>query len=1595
MIGRVEDGTPCVLHAFSGKAGRADGLAQCLLQHDIQCREVDTIIHARRHDLLSDDVYERLLALARSGRFVVAVLGVPCSTFSAARIGGDGVDAPAPVRGRRMDLRDGLRNLTDMQQREVDNANELVTRSVAIARAVVRAGGDVLFENPCDRGGVDDEDSVVRNRFRAEWGDHAPLWLHPQMVALRSELGLGAVTFPQCALGGDFQKWTTLWFSAGLRDRLRRLSACTCRHVTHRDVARGRGLQGRWHSAEAAAYPAQMNQVIADAINDVVETRRRLGEGFSNVVNAWLAVDRGGSVDTRVLDNASSGVVGSTQVHVWERHEMAACDEELEAWERPNGQGTGPRMRCGGDVVDWDLLREIDGQPGTSPCKGSCNPAHWWWCGTMTDRSSRPVLLADINTHIVYFMHLSRLFQPMRTLQTGAEAMRGARVGHTTWVDLLMPEAVAQREFAVSRVVADRMAGDVRLFRVRWEGFDSSWDTEEREDTLQHVAALSRYLEEGPAVVGDASHDAGDTGATAGLNMLCKVRGRMLANRVGHGVQKLTAHKWDSVLADAEPLGMGRCRKEGPLKGICTACACLLRTRVYESCRHAHLECPFTVRVLALIYRCAIHVSATNLAARQSAATMSDAEIVEQHKLLLVTGYRLRDDARGSAAKRTGDTPLCVIVAETHAALGDRRKRAENGWETWHTFAWHEHTLYADIHRRMTTHIWYSQQEAKRLQVKRRIDNPGKLLDKEGPWFDWEKAWVKSGWATRSGVNLMPSRASDVLGSSTTRTCTPWAWRVHAGLQLYWWYRGGTMRDDPNPRRMMMITRNVSLITEDSLVLYMDGSHDSRKPQAVAGFGFSGVRGGNGDDDMDARVVVAAAGPVVIDAKSAVFLGATRHTNNTGELTGLIESIRWALECDTRKDTAVLLRPDSELAIGWTIGDLAAGANAALVQTAQRYYADLMRQRGGRVYWQHVKGHSGHIRNDHVDALATEGAGMKPWEAIVPRADWLSVRGDGELLHNQGGWYGYNATIETQVLPEVRGGGWVIRQTIKRMTECAGWVIRPGQPPTDVHNAKAVEVNAVVRVERAAQHDPFGVLNLMPYRSTRIAHVTAAGSRVKQSIQVSVNATGERRGRAAVALVDQAMARLSTDAGIRAEIDMIDGQNMETRMLRCPIDVDLLEEFARDPRSMQRHAVGTTHAGRTMRATTQQLLRSVTQTEMDDANAVERDSLGRTWVRLDYQYSRLGTRMVASGHVLTARESAGTRADPFKFGRAIRYLALHEYGDEYDDSSCYPTSLAAICPLGRDLAQRFIANKRAIYSAVGDFYFPNIDADTKAQRIKTLNLRLDFDGSITKWERENGILPHATLMQRGCRVQVPGETELFDFRAYVTGLRARTEWIASRVPEMVQLARQTSSSRSDRPEVTAKSMVCQECEGISRDAKVDYCQTEGHWVFSKQHDGVGAGAMEGTSDEALRAALEHASTAALGYAQRVECKTMPAVVARPKVPWTRQMPYGTKRYAVPVMMDGNISSSAAVDCLGQRNGPAAEERWMSDIVVIAEGRQQNMEWEREVRVSTWDEAVIARMRMDFKRDYMHLRPRPGSHGDVTASGDSTQWIARP
>ena len=91
-------------------------------------------------------------------------------------------------------------------------------------------------------------------------------------------------------------------------------------------------------------------------------------------------------------------------------------------------------------------------------------------------------------------------------------------------------------------------------------------------------------------VLDDGSGANAEVDRELGFDLVVQVRARMLAGRVAHGINKLTAHKWESVLADAEPLGPSRCRKLGASKACCTACLCVLGKRVVESCRHARVE---------------------------------------------------------------------------------------------------------------------------------------------------------------------------------------------------------------------------------------------------------------------------------------------------------------------------------------------------------------------------------------------------------------------------------------------------------------------------------------------------------------------------------------------------------------------------------------------------------------------------------------------------------------------------------------------------------------------------------------------------------------------------------------------------------------------------------------------------------------------------------------------------------------------------------------------------------------------------------------------------------------------------------------------
>ena len=252
---------------FAGPGGRWDGLkqmARVLFSTDVV--EFDTLIDPEGCDIADDGVFEALMARIRAGEFFAAIIGTPCGSFSVARIRVPGEEDDGPVQLRDFEHPEGIDGLSARLQQQLDAANLLVERSVAVARAIHEAGGQFVIENPVTRS------DPSTDHFRWRWRSHASLWMHRLVKALAAERWTRTVTFPQCALGGAFQKFTTLLFSVDLERHFSYLGDLRCTHERHAKQARGRDPDGKWRSAEAAAYPSAMNALLVEAC---VRTQRR------------------------------------------------------------------------------------------------------------------------------------------------------------------------------------------------------------------------------------------------------------------------------------------------------------------------------------------------------------------------------------------------------------------------------------------------------------------------------------------------------------------------------------------------------------------------------------------------------------------------------------------------------------------------------------------------------------------------------------------------------------------------------------------------------------------------------------------------------------------------------------------------------------------------------------------------------------------------------------------------------------------------------------------------------------------------------------------------------------------------------------------------------------------------------------------------------------------------------------------------------------------------------------------------------------------------------------------------------------------------
>ena len=242
----------------------------------------------RCYNLLRDEVFEELLAEARSGMFRVCVAGFPCNTYSVARFRDTMDGRTPPLRDR--DHKFGLPNLTAWAKGHLAKGNQLTRRSLLLCAAVWAGGGEVLIENPPDYAKPGLWSRHYSSGSRQE-ERHCPLWELPWVVEFLEATGSELLHFAQCAHGSDFQKYSTLACSP----RWRRVAKesfdafdqvpCTCERA-HRDVASGWNANGSYHSKAAAAYPLGMKAYIVQAVISLLESQRPHQPLNSNLARA-------------------------------------------------------------------------------------------------------------------------------------------------------------------------------------------------------------------------------------------------------------------------------------------------------------------------------------------------------------------------------------------------------------------------------------------------------------------------------------------------------------------------------------------------------------------------------------------------------------------------------------------------------------------------------------------------------------------------------------------------------------------------------------------------------------------------------------------------------------------------------------------------------------------------------------------------------------------------------------------------------------------------------------------------------------------------------------------------------------------------------------------------------------------------------------------------------------------------------------------------------------------------------------------------------------------------------------------------------------
>ena len=219
---------------------------------------------------------------------------------------------------------------------------------------------------------------------------------------------------------------------------------------------------------------------------------------------------------------------------------------------------------------------------------------------------------------------------------------------------------------------------------------------------------------------------------------------------------------------------------------------------------------------------------------------------------------------------------------------------------------------------------------------------------------------------------------------------------------------------------------------------------------------------------------------------------------------------------DRDQHKGVLLRPDSEYAMGVTIGDYRPKRNKALATWVRTLYHKLLVKRKGNVKWSHVKGHSTHKWNDVVDELATRGTCVGAFGSTIPGKDWARTRLDGEL-HPIKTRLGMEAQLEIKISKQEEG--WLVIESLKAAPEHIQtirdkntWIVQAAHSPQQYENLTCVEIMETERVMRS--QNEIGTLNLIPLPNLSDTQISEAYEETVRLIAEDRNATSVRKAEA-------------------------------------------------------------------------------------------------------------------------------------------------------------------------------------------------------------------------------------------------------------------------------------------------------------------------------------------------------------------------------------------------------------------------------------------------------------------------------------------------